>query len=157
MRIHFHFHPHLLHLLQVKFRFENGKMGPTVTLLQCQCLIRLMIDQGNLRESKPTKSQKQTKKETTIERCNPLDSEIPEWLQEFRENLVDDETPLQGGSHASSSHEASLEPTTKRREDLGKHSVYTHFPKDRNCEICKKDQNYKGSVQKTQWRSRTSC
>ena len=50
---------------------------------------------------------------------------------------MDDEIPLQGGSHASSSHEVSLEPTTKRREDLGKHSVYTHFPKDRNCEICK--------------------
>ena len=27
----------------------------------------------------------------------PCDSEIPEWLQEFRENLVDDEIPLQGG------------------------------------------------------------
>ena len=26
--------------------------------------------------------------------------------------------PLQGGSHASYSHEVSLEPTTKRREDL---------------------------------------
>ena len=51
---------------------------------------------------------------------------------------MDDEIPLQGGSHASSSHEAPLEPTTKRREDLGKHSVYTHFPKDRNCEICKR-------------------
>ena len=51
---------------------------------------------------------------------------------------MDDEIPLQGGSHASSSHEISLEPTTKRREDLGKHSVYTHFPKDRNCEICKR-------------------
>ena len=50
---------------------------------------------------------------------------------------MDDEIPVQGGSHASSSHEASLEPTTKRREDLGKHIVYTHFPKDRNCEICK--------------------
>ena len=74
--------------------------------------------------------------ETTIERGNSLNSEIPEWLQEFRENLVDDEIPLQGGSHASSSHEASLEPTSKRREDLGKHSVYTHFPTDRNCEIC---------------------
>ena len=49
---------------------------------------------------------------------------------------MDDEIPLQGGSHASSSHEASLEPTTKRREDLGKHNVHTHFPKDRNCEIC---------------------
>ena len=76
--------------------------------------------------------------ETTIERGNPLNSEIPEWLQEFRENLVDDEIPVQGGSHASSSHEVSLEPTFKRREDLGKHSVYTHFPRDRNCEICKR-------------------
>ena len=61
--------------------------------------------------------------ETTIERGNPLNSEIPEWLQEFREILVDDEIPVHGGSHASSSHEASLEPTFKRREDLGKHSV----------------------------------
>ena len=51
---------------------------------------------------------------------------------------MDDEIPLQGGSHASSSHEVSLEPTTKRREDLGKHNVRTHFPRDRNCEICKR-------------------
>ena len=43
-----------------------------------------------------------------------------------------------GDSHASSSHEVSLEPTFKRREDLGKHSVCTHFPKDRNCEICQR-------------------
>ena len=84
------------------------------------------------------KIQKPNKMETTIERGNSLDSEILEWLQEFREILVDDEIPLQGGSHASSSHEVSLEPTTKRREDLGKHSVYTHFPEDRNCEICQR-------------------
>ena len=38
--------------------------------------------------------------------------------------------PKTKDSHASSSHESSLEPTTKRREDLGKHSVYTHFPED---------------------------
>ena len=31
------------------------------------------------------------------------------------------------------------------------------FPKTEIPEICKKDQNYKGPVQKTQWRSRTSC
>ena len=42
------------------------------------------------------------------------------------------------GSHANSSHEASLEPTTKRRKDLGEHNVHTHFPEDRNCEICKR-------------------
>ena len=96
------------------------------------------------RSGKPVETQaneipKPNKKETPIERGNLCDDpEIPERLQEFRENLVDDEIPLQGGSHASSSHEASLEPTTKRREDLGKHDVYTHFPKDRNCEICKR-------------------
>ena len=96
---------------------------------------------GRPDETQANKTPKTNKKETTIERSDPLcsdDSEIPEWLQEFRENLVDDEIPLQGGSHASSSHEASLEPITKRREDLGKHNVHTHFPKDRNCEICKR-------------------
>ena len=85
------------------------------------------------RTGKPVETQgnqipKTNKKETTIERRNPCDSEIPEWLQECRENLVDDEIPLQGGSHASSSHEISLEPTTKRLEYWGKHSVYTSFP-----------------------------
>ena len=94
---------------------------------------------GKPEETRANKTSKPNKKKTTIELGNTCgDSEIPEWLQEFRENLVDDEIPLQGGPHASSSYEASLEPTTKRREDSGKHSVYTHFPKDRNCEICKR-------------------
>ena len=114
---------------------------------------------GKPDETQANKIPKPNKKETPIERGNPLcsdNSEIPEWLQEFSENLVDDEIPLQGGSHASSSHEASLEPTTKRREDLGEHSVHTHFPKDRKLPDLQADQNYKGSVQKTQRRSRTS-
>ena len=94
---------------------------------------------GEPEEIQANKIPKKQSKETPIERGNPRDdSEIPEWRQEFRENSVNDEIPLQGGSHASSSHEASLEPTAKRREDLGKHNVYTHFPKDRNCEICKR-------------------
>ena len=63
--------------------------------------------------TKPTKnSQKQIK--TMTERGNPLfadsgraSSEIPEWLQEFREKLVDDEVPEHRDSHASSCHEVS--------------------------------------------------
>ena len=115
---------------------------------------------GRPDEDQANKIPKTNKKETTITRGDPLcsdKSEIPEWLQEFRENLVDDEIPLQGGSHASSSHEVSLEPTTKRREDFCKHSVYTHFPKRPKLRDLQADQNYKGSVQKTQRRSRTSC
>ena len=70
------------------------------------------------------------------ERCDPLSSDIPEWLQEFRENLVDDIFPKHRDSHASSSH---VEPMpTAKSADLGKHSVYTHFPEDRNCEICQR-------------------
>ena len=94
---------------------------------------------GKPEEIQANESPKTNKKETTTERRNLCDDpEIPEWLQEFRENLLDDEISLQGDSHASSSHEASLEPTTNRREDLGKHNIHTHFPKDRNCEICKR-------------------
>ena len=73
-----------------------------------------------------------------IERCDPLCSAIPELLQEFRENLVDDRVPEHRDSHASSSHELSLKPTSSRSEDLGKHSVYTRFLKDRNCETCQR-------------------
>ena len=51
---------------------------------------------------------------------------------------MDDGVPERRDSHASSSHEPSLVPTPTRRVDLGKHSVYTHFPKDRNCEICQR-------------------
>ena len=108
-----------------------------MTSLQCKCQIRLMTDRDDLMIPKPIKPQKQIE-ETTIERGDPLCSEIPEWLQEFTENLVDDEIPVHRDSHASSSHEASLEPTCKRRADLGKHSVYNHFPEDRNCVICQR-------------------
>ena len=73
------------------------------------------------------KTPNQIKMKPRVRTGNPLFSDIPEWLQEFREILVDDEVPERGDSHDSSSHEVSLEPTFKRREDLGKHSVNTHF------------------------------
>ena len=91
------------------------------------------MDQAN------QKLPKTSHKETKIERCNPVSadssrasSDIPEWLQEFMESLVDDEAPERRDSHVSSSHQVSLQPTSKRREDLDKHSVYFHFPKGRN-------------------------
>ena len=96
---------------------------------------------GQPDEIQANKIPKPNKKETTIARGKPLcsdDSEIPEWLQEFKENLVDDEIPSQGGSHASSSHEASLEPTTQRREIWVNIMFILISLKDRNCEICKR-------------------
>ena len=109
----------------------------------------LMIERGNplffvnpitSKVAKPTKkTQNQIKKEDhELEWGNPLNSDIAKWLREFREISWMLGVLEPRDSHASSSHEVSLEPTSKRREDLGKHSVYTHFPKDRNCEICQR-------------------
>ena len=143
--------PHLLHLHELKFRLENEKIKLRVTSLQCTCHLRLTKDRRDPMLTKRTKLQKPFKKET--ERTGRLVVEGTErlkWLQEFREDLVHDEFPEHGDSHTSSSHDVSSEPIFKRREDLVKHSVSTRYPKDRNCEICKKDQNCKGPAQKTQ-------
>ena len=99
-----------------------------------------LVDDGSGKpeETPANEIPKTNKKETTIERGNLCDSEIPEWLQEFREHL-DDEIPLQGGSHVSSSHVKLFSSRLQRDvRNLGKHSVYIHFPEDRNCEICKR-------------------
>ena len=134
----------------IKWKWDSRKRGSKWNWFKCW---REMIERRDplfavkpiTSAPKPTKNPKTNKEETTIELGNtlfadsgraPSSSEILEWLQEFRENLVYDEIPVHGDSHASSSHEVSLEPTSKRREDLGEHRVYTHFPKDRNCEIC---------------------
>ena len=94
--------------------------------------------------------------EEMIERRDRLYSDIPEWLQEFRENLVEDRVPERRDSHASSSHEPSLEPTPTRSVDLGKQCLYS-LPERPKLRDLSEDQNYKGPVQKTYWRSRTSC
>ena len=53
-------------------------MELTVTPLQCKCQIRSVIDHGNLMKPKPIKHQKTNKKETTIERGNPLTMKVLE-------------------------------------------------------------------------------
>ena len=77
--------------------------------------------------NKPTKIPKSNKNENHEQVLgDPYFSDIPEWLQEFRENLVDDRVPERRDSHASSSHGLSLEPT--RSADLGKTQCLYSFP-----------------------------
>ena len=103
-----------------------------------------MRDRCDLKLTKPINIEKQFL-EPKREQGDPLfadsgraRSKIQEWLQEFKEHLVDDEILEHGDSHASSSHEASLEPILKRRDDSCKPSVNTNFPKDQNCAICQR-------------------
>ena len=94
---------------------------------------------NSTKNPKPKKRRPRSRTERDL-----LHSDIPEWLQEFRENLVDDRVPEHRDSHASSSHEPSLEPTPSRSADSGKHSVKTHFTKSPKLRDLSEDQKYKG-------------
>ena len=100
--------------------------------------------------NKPTKIPKTNKKENHEEvRGDPYYSDTPEWLQEFRENLVDDRIPERRDTRQFFSW-------TIFTAYAGKHSVCSHFPKDRNCYICQRTK-ITSPVKKTYWQSRPSC
>ena len=75
------------------------------------------------------------KNEDDEELRSELLQDSPEWLQDFKENLVDKN--VQPHQHTPiSSHELPMEPRAKVVPCPGKHSVFSHFPKDRNCDTC---------------------
>ena len=58
--------------------------------------------------------------------------DLPEWLQEFTDNLEDTEVPALAHTSQDSDSERPTKVTTRN------HGICTHFPKDRKCEICKR-------------------
>ena len=64
--------------------------------------------------------------------------DLPAWPEEFTEHLVDDSVPAHRDAPASSSCESASEPRVKVVSNSGKHSICTHFPKDKDCQICKR-------------------
>ena len=108
-----------------------------------------------------TETENQNKNEESKEAQRETSHELPDWLQEFRDNLVDESTSEElrrelmqrSADTSSSSHEIPMEPRAYVEPGSGQHSVFTHFPKDPNCEICLKTKNNKGVLQKTRQRS----
>ena len=64
--------------------------------------------------------------------AGPCNEGIPEWLEDFTENLEDSEV----SSLAITSQDSDSERPTKVA--TGMHRIYSHLPKDRNCEVCKR-------------------
>ena len=93
-----------------------------------------------------TETENQNKNEGSQEEQRDISHELPDWLQEFREILVDESTSEElredlmqrSADTSSSSHEPPKEPRAYAEPGSGKHSVFTHFLKDPNCEICLK-------------------
>ena len=59
-------------------------------------------------------------------------------MEEFGENLIDTELP----APAHSCRESDLEHPTKMATKSRKHSIHTHFPKDRNYDVCCEEHGY---------------
>ena len=105
----------LLHqpqLCQATVRLDQKKIRVGLIPIQYLCQVN-MLNGKNAETRCPSqpKIPNQKHEDHHQERGDPCHSEIPEWLQEFRENLVDDRVPEHRDSHASSSHGSSLEPT----------------------------------------------
>ena len=73
----------------------------------------------------PSKTQNKNKKRDG-------NRDLPEWLEEFTDNLED--TEVHAPAHIS--EDSDSERLTKVVSKSRKHSIYTHFPKDRNCGVC---------------------
>ena len=100
--------------------------------------------QGNLsHDTAETENPNNTDNDETV-RGNPL-RDVPEWLQEFRHGLVNESVPEHRDA-SSSPRELPSEPRAKVVS--GKHSVFTHLPKDRNCDICLRTKITKASCRR---------
>ena len=95
---------------------------------------------------KPTETENKNENEGREEVQSDLLRDLPDWLQDFREDLVDESSPTKPRRNpapkdqdtASSSLELPVESRAKVEPGSGKHSVYTHCPNDPNCDICLK-------------------
>ena len=78
----------------------------------------------------------QITKNTNFKKDDNRDSDgrlrdLPEWLEEFTDNLEDTEMSVPAHMSQDSDSERPTNVVSKSR----KHSIFTHFPKDRNCEV----------------------
>ena len=91
-----------------------------------------------LRETRcknPKETANKNKNEDDEELRSELLQDLPDWLQDLKENMVDKSVRPHQDS-PSSSHESPMEPRAKVALGPGKHSIFTHLQKDRNCDIC---------------------
>ena len=85
---------------------------------------------GTRKLARYTKNPTKRKKGTTDGASGNRLRDIPDWLQEFTENLEDTEVPAPAHMSPDSDSERPTKVASR------KHRIYTHLPKDRNCEVC---------------------
>ena len=137
-------HPHLLlHHLHRRIPYLMSTDTPKIPQpKEVEVRVRSYGETRCMDQQKP----KTQKHEGHEEVQSDLLHELLDWLQEFREKLVDERNPSEPRGNSapkdqdtsSSSHESPMELRAKVEPGSGKHSVFTHFQKDPNCEKCLK-------------------
>ena len=69
---------------------------------------------------------------------------LPFWLEDFTDNLIPTEVPAPAHISQDSDSEYSAKVGTMSR----KQSIFTHFPKDRNCDVCSRTKMTKASCRR---------
>ena len=82
------------------------------------------------------KPKTKTKKKDNVPVQGDLLGDLPQWLEEFTEHVVDEGVSVSLDTPASTAHDSDSEPS--RKVVSRKHSIFTHFRKDRHCEVCKR-------------------
>ena len=108
--------------------------------------------QASRNRGDPTKKQNKNK-DNSLAPSNRL-RDLPDWLEEFTENLEDKEVPALRDTPANTSQDSDSERSTKLVSR--KHSIFTHFPKDRNFKVCLRTKSTKALCKKRHWRCGTS-
>ena len=88
----------------------------------------------------------------TVEIKDDRFRDLPEWLEEFADNLEDKE--MSESVHVSQDSDSVR--LAKVVSTSRKHSIFTHLPKKPKLRSMLANQKYEGSLQKTHWRSSTS-
>ena len=69
---------------------------------------------------------------------------MPFWLEDFTDNPIPTEVPAPAHIAQDSDSEHSTKVAAKSR----KHGIFTHFPKDRNCDVCLRTKITKASCRR---------
>ena len=114
---------------------------------------KIMREESRGNPSRGAETENTNKNEEREELRGGILRDLPDWLQDFKENLVDKKNLRPHQYSPNSSHEFPMEPRARVVSGSGKHSVFSHFPKDLNCDFCLWTEIYKGFLQKTHQRN----
>ena len=94
------------------------------------------VSQDSTRDDSTPPANTRSRSTRSRARGSPL-RDLREWLEDFAENWLDEEASASSEAPASISREPlHQEPPIKVAS--GKHSIFIHYPKDRNCPVRKR-------------------